>query len=125
MDPNDIAKILDELGQRLGPAGNHIFEITVRQTYINAWTQVIIAVVSTIILIVWLSHLSSRFVDNWNTDILPPSEVAWTVAHTVVFVALVVITLISVGVVLFGGTIGALLNPEYAAMETLLNLIRK
>ena len=39
MNPDDLAQILDELGSRLGPTGEYVFALAVRQVYINgiAW----------------------------------------------------------------------------------------
>ena len=37
MNPDDIARILDDLGQRLGPTGEYVFSLAVRQVYIDAF----------------------------------------------------------------------------------------
>ena len=37
MNPEDIAKLLDEIGKRVGPAGDHLFDITARQVQLEAW----------------------------------------------------------------------------------------
>ena len=36
MNPDDLARILDELGSRLGPTGAYVFELAVRQVYLDA-----------------------------------------------------------------------------------------
>lgn len=36
MNPDDITRILDELGNRLGPAGQHAFELAVRYKVTDA-----------------------------------------------------------------------------------------
>jgi hypothetical protein len=53
MTADDIAKILDELGKRLGPAGDHLFALTARQVQIEAITSiagVILLILATIVL---------------------------------------------------------------------------
>lgn len=37
MNPEDVGKILDEIGERIGPAGAYAWELTVRQVVIDAW----------------------------------------------------------------------------------------
>lgn len=36
MDSTELSRLLDELGQRLGPTGEYVFALAVRQVYINA-----------------------------------------------------------------------------------------
>src|SRR5258708_17084678 len=44
MSGEELAKILDELGQRLGPAGSHVFGLAVRQQFITGaiWSVVLL-----------------------------------------------------------------------------------
>ena len=37
MKPEDIARILDDLGTRIGPAGEYVWQLTVKQVLIDAW----------------------------------------------------------------------------------------
>ncbi len=49
MNTDDLARLLDELGQRLGPTGEYVFQLAVRQVYVNAilsiglWLALVIA----------------------------------------------------------------------------------
>jgi hypothetical protein len=36
VNPDDLIRILDELGKRLGPTGEYVFGLAVRQVYIEA-----------------------------------------------------------------------------------------
>ena len=41
MNATDLSSTFDELGKRLGPAGQHVFELAVRQVYVDAATAAI------------------------------------------------------------------------------------
>ncbi len=126
MSPEDVAKILDELGQRIGPASNHIFEITVRQTYINALQVLGVFLVSTLCLSIWTKLYVREWITNWNTNTFLLDEqfkVLWTLGHTILGFILVVVVGFSLLSILFGSVISSLLNPEYAAMRTLVEMI--
>lgn len=63
MNPDDLARILDELGQRLGPTGEHVFQLAVRQVVIDAtlglaWSIPVLIAVT--IATVWGLRLSVR-----------------------------------------------------------------
>lgn len=47
MNPEDIGKILDEIGERIGPAGEYAFTLAVRQQIIVGvlWTMFVVALI--------------------------------------------------------------------------------
>lgn len=63
MSPDDLAKILDELGKRLGPTGQHVFELAVRNVVITNTIWVgfwgVVAVISLATLLVSLYKFRS------------------------------------------------------------------
>lgn len=53
MTADEIGRILDELGDRLGPAGSHVFELAVRQQIVTGalWTVVLLVAAVTAALV--------------------------------------------------------------------------
>jgi len=101
MNPDDLAKILDELGQRLGPTGSHVFELAVRQ-------QVILGVIGLVagVTLVALGII----VGFWEWRKQPPIIFGPVIAGVSILPFLVALPL--------------LLNPEYAAIRDLLGALR-
>lgn len=63
MNPEDVARILDELGERLGPAGEYVFQLAVRQVYINALTSVV-----ALVLVLALTAVVVPRAERWRRD---------------------------------------------------------
>lgn len=113
MTPEEIARILDELGQRLGPAGQRVFELAVRQQLINGILTEIFGVVLLSVAVVILIIIRRLWdsIDSYDRDFVG------------VFGGLAIILLSLAGLlVLFMGA-SPLLNPEYAALHDLLYAI--
>lgn len=45
MNPEDIAKVLDEIGKRVGPAGRHVWDVVIRQVAIESAIYLVAAIV--------------------------------------------------------------------------------
>ena len=105
MNPDDLARILDELGRRLGPAGEHVFALAVRQQIINGVFGVIAALILMIVGVVFVV-VGRRQIDSDGFEWFA-GGVAWIIA----------------AIALIGG-LSLLLNPEYAAIRELLSAVR-
>lgn len=123
MNPDDVAKILDELGKRLGPAGSHVFELAVRQQVIQGIitlaTQGIVIALGLVAVAVgiWLHKKEIKAGTNWPTD---P-----TIGFFVSFVGGLVVGLaLFMLLITLPTTITQLINPEYAAIKEILYAIR-
>lgn len=102
MSADDLAKILDELGQRLGPTGEHVFALAVRQQLIEGWLSVGGGIVLLVLSVLGAIVLSRRTYD-----------FEWLFAGIPAIVAAIFIA--------FG--LPQLLNPEYAAIRDLLRAV--
>jgi hypothetical protein len=114
VNPDDIAKILDDLGQRLGPTGERVFALAVRQVTVEAvvWLALCVAipVLLWIVTAVSVRWLSAR----------DPSDADAALGMLGLFAVIATIG----GVLLGAHYLIVLLNPEYAALEKLLGAIR-
>jgi len=112
MNPDDLAKILDELGQRLGPAGQHVFELAIRQVYINAGVGLLLLVP---VAIAW----------RWAIPIIRREQAKDFLDQSIAVAMGVVLGLIATGIVCVSAitSISDVLNPEYAALKDILSRI--
>jgi uncharacterized protein involved in response to NO len=112
MNADDLAKILDELGKRLGPTGSHVFELAVRQVYINAGTAVVCLAI-----VVALGWIATPRLYRWQQDGNDRDIVCAILGIVYGFVAVIVglMALIAVPLVF---------NPEYAAIRDLIGQIK-
>lgn len=124
MNPEDVGRILDEIGERIGPAGEYAWAITVRQVYVEAVVWGILALAVAIGMIValaaiWRMHATA--VRRWEnpeerhgfSSYRPDADgYAFASAAPVIVLVLSAIALAS--------SVTKLLNPEYHAMIRLL-----
>lgn len=116
MNPDDLAKILDELGKRLGPTGEHVFELAVRQVYINAAT-------ATLLLVVFVGINVLAVPRMWRY-VTAPNQGSYSDRGMAAFL----LGMLDVGVgglVLLAAVIyiPSVLNPEYAAIRDILSAV--
>jgi hypothetical protein len=122
MNPEDILKVLDELGKRLEPIGVKGYEVVTRQVMIEGISQIILSVLAISMLYFgvtrsFASLTAPRPATQGEDDILLGKFLGW-------------------GFVGFLGTIGAIwivgnftsmltkvFNPEWAAIEKILSLL--
>ena len=112
MNPDDIARILDDLGRRLGPAGEYAFSLAVRYEFTSAAISVafglLLAVASAIgIVVAW------RYDDESGASF--PIRIFGGLFGSIGGV---------VGLSVSAIALPNLLNPEYAAIRSLLWAIR-
>lgn len=113
MNPEDVGKILDEIGERIGPAGEFAWQLTVRQVVIEGWVFGIVGVVALFVVVGSIYGMLRNLGDESSVD-----------REFVAFFC-------SVGLGIFGlvalimviASVPKLLNPEYHAMVRLLERI--
>ena len=115
MTADDLAKVLDELGKRIGPAGEYVFGLAVRQVYIDAATSIVFAVVTAAI---WA--LAWPRVYRWvqDGDSYSDREIVGILLGIAAF-SLAIIAAVSLAC-----SVPALFNPEYAAIRNLIGAIK-
>jgi hypothetical protein len=104
MNPDDLARILDELGRRLGPAGEHVFALAVRQQIIEGivWVTVgLLLIIAGVVAFLVIRRQTDSDGFEWLAG-----GILWVVA----------------AVALIPGLL-QLLNPEYAAIRDLLKAV--
>lgn len=133
MNPDDLTRILDEIGQRLGPSGEYVFALAVRQVVIDA-VLTIAWVVPFLVLIAAATAWAARFTlwhyreakakaDQKGSGIyrdrvdISDYVLPWLLGSTLGTMVVGAVTLM-----LFT-QISRLLNPEYAALRDILRAI--
>ena len=111
MTAEQLSKILDELGQRLGPAGEHVFQLAVRQSWINGLLFVIGGV-----LLILTSVAVFSLAWRWTRETYE-KEIARGVFGFFCLVGS------GAGAVMVMTSLSILLNPEYAAIRDLLSAV--
>jgi len=107
--PEQITQLLDELGQRLGPAGEHVFQLAVRQAFIDGWTMIgLFIVVGLLSLVCGLLAIFHE----WDSYSAAPISLGFGA----VFGGAISMLALSYG-------IPYLLNPEYQAIKSLLEAL--
>lgn len=121
MTPEELGRLLDELGQRIGPAGEHVFQLAVRQAVIDGVIGIIFGltlVIGTGVIFVkavkWI--LSRESTSSYNDDALDKG-------FPIGIMSLPAGLLIATGFVSLSSGISSLLNPEYAAIRDILSRI--
>ena len=115
MTAEEISQILDELGERLGPAGSRLFELAIRQVYIDGFLSLALTLAT---IAAWVIALPKVY--RWAMD-----EVGEYGMNDRGFVAVIggfLAFVVTVGVAAMAlSSIPAMLNPEYAAIRKLLS----
>lgn len=119
MEPDEIIRLLDELGQRLTPAGEYAFSLAVRQQVIDGAVWLIGMGVTFIIgaILVIASVRNPNFKDDWSGP-----NITWLILTWMVGIAFLILTFIifALGV---GTNVSRLLNPEYMALRDLMQTL--
>ncbi len=117
MTADDIGKILDELGQKLGPAGQYVFGLAVRQVYIDGIVAIVVAIAVTALgLIVgprlyrWIADDPNSFSDRGLVGMFAGIGYAFLVGSALVLVV---------------AAVPSMANPEYAAIRDILSHLSK
>jgi hypothetical protein len=136
MNPDDLARILDELGQRLGPTGEYVFALAVRQVYIDAFLGLLVSIpvlIGVTLGTLWGIRASRRA---WAADVKAYAEgkSRWSLirnqpdlvdyAFPWLFGGMAIVVVGGVAGTLFAASLADLLNPEYAALRDIVGAIR-
>ena len=114
MNPEDIARILDDLGNRIGPAGEYVWQLTVRQVVIDAWLWGAFGILLFLVGVACVVIAVKMY---------PPDSGDTPISDGAAFLALTGLAASIAGIlmdVMLGTT---LLNPEYHAMIRLLDSV--
>ncbi len=111
MNPEDIGRILDEIGERIGPAGEYAWHLTVRQVVIDAvmWGVFGCALLGLAVLTYVLLRRNTAESDKPMSVVDCLALASWAAIPGTAIIALL-------------GTM--LLNPEYHAMLRLITTVR-
>jgi len=116
VNPDDVAKILDELGNRLSQPAQHVFQLSVNYVISSntfyavlcvGW--IVSSVLAGIALVVWVRRGESPYGDR--------PFVGGLLGGALIGTALVAMVFLMISVV-------ALMNPEYTALQNLLGAIK-
>lgn len=136
MTPEDIARILDDLGQRIGPAGEYVFQLAVRQVVITSAVGIVSSIVVlavTGLTLRWAIGFTKR---RWDHDVARYAEGKgrWSSIQSGPDMAdygfawagpAIVFLVVGIGAFLtLTSSVISLLNPEYQALIRLLEAIR-
>lgn len=113
MNPEDVGRVLDEIGERIGPAGEYAWQLTVRQVVIDAalWGALgLFSLVLTTFLFVAIRRNDREAIARGDTNDL----FGWGGALGITGLALIP----ALALIIWPGSM--LLNPEYHAMTRLL-----
>lgn len=116
MNPDDIIRLLDELGERLGPAGQRVFELAVRQVYVEA-----ITVLAALAILIAVGLVFGPRLARWSegggaySDRPLLAIFVWLGYGGLLVGAVLLVMLVAVP---------GIFNPEYAALSRLLGAIR-
>ena len=114
MNAEELGRILDELGERLGPTGAYVFELAVRQVYIDA---VVAAISAAVVLVV--GAVAARPLYRWVQD--NPSFGSRDMAGVLLAGGYAVALVSVLGWALIA--VPNAFNPEYAALRGILGAI--
>lgn len=114
MNPEDIGRILDEVGERIGPAGEYAWQVGVQHTAISAWAGLILPIVALVIalpmVVISYPRIDPERMDGWGAMLLVSGFVS--VVAAVAFIGTV------------GDNLPDALVPEWAAIERLLGSVK-
>jgi hypothetical protein len=115
VNPDDLARILDDLGERLGPTGEYLFELAVRQVYIEAATAAVLAVA-------WIAITAAtvRPIYRWSQGD-PNGHGGREMIASIGGMTWCLLGVLILGMAAYA--VPAILNPEYAALRNLLGAI--
>ena len=116
MKPDDILKVIDELGRRIGPTGQYVWRLLVHQKQLEGWT---FGIASLLGLLAWAVFvvICIKMYRRPKKDIYDtPEGWLYTAAMSSIFAVPVLIVLVF--------SVLTILNPEYYALTDLLKTIR-
>lgn len=144
MNPEDIGRILDEIGERIGPAGEYAWTITVKQVFIDSGVGLVIGAVLLLLSIALIvfglrsgnvdaeevarildakaKEESQLYPHTWQ-NYFDANNVTFESAGTALAAFLVGICGVVVALIVLAFNATPILNPEYHAMIRLLDRV--
>ena len=113
MDADEIGRILDEIGERMGPAGEYVWVLAVRQSYIGGVTGILTGLLLTAICgagLLWAVHLIRKPKSSYTEE-----------GFAGTFLLIGSFLGVAAGWFIAVSGVHSLLNPEYQAMVRLLD----
>lgn len=128
MHPEDVARILDDLGQRLGPAGEYVFGLAVRQAFIDGILGTLVGVglfVGVLVIaVIGARHIRIEWARKCaQADSYSSADPVLGVGFPAAIGGLVLALPGGFAVVQLLVALPKLLNPEYAALMDILSRI--
>jgi hypothetical protein len=116
MNADEIIRILDELGRRLGPTGEYVFGLAVRQVVIDGALAVVAFAV-----VLSASIILMRYIVRRHDECGCGSLCGWEMIGIVVGLVAGTASICVGAMAVFA--LSRLLNPEYAALRDVLDAI--
>lgn len=118
---NDVSGAMSAIGSALKVGAEHVYLILVKQQMVNAIIWIIsfvFCIVFVCLMIKWGKGLHGRMIgENWNFD----EEWGWIVLYVLLVAAIVGMLITCVSHI--GAVVTGLINPEYGALNEILNKI--
>ncbi len=120
MTPDQLGQFLDKLGQYLGPAGSHVFDLAVRQQFIEGLYGLGMLIVLGVIALALTLVLRGAFViENAKPNVEDHLPWNWRLVIYLFAWSLFLFVLLLAG----SRVVSQLLNPEWAAITSLINTV--
>lgn len=118
MNPDDLAKILDDLSRRLGPAGQHVFDLAVRQVIIDSVIGIVFGV---LFIVVFLIVARIDIAQAREHGDLFDAPLGFPLMMVTIFASIAALG----SLYLIGMDLSRLFNPEYSAIRDILGALPK
>jgi cellulose synthase/poly-beta-1,6-N-acetylglucosamine synthase-like glycosyltransferase len=112
MTPEQLTQFLDELGNRLGPTGSHVFDLAVRYQIISSCISILLALATAI-----MFTALAKWIWKKREEMSDEDDIA--VVSAIVCIAYPLLMMIPVLFVF--ASMNRLLNPEYSAIQDILS----
>jgi hypothetical protein len=123
MNPDDLARILDDLGKRLGPTGEYVFALAVRQQLIEGFAS--LAVIGAFVLLATIATFGiRRWFQQGNAEHSSGDGMHVDIETRLTIYALTWMAALIAILFFLGTALSKVLNPEYAAIRDILGAIR-
>lgn len=107
-------RLLRELANKIGTTGEHLWEVLIKQAPISALSDLIMAVLW-ITIIMWTAKFLHNKSNKWDTVII---SVLWSIWGLLAIIIAMLFGFIIKNI------IEALINPEYWALQQILDIIK-
>jgi hypothetical protein len=117
-----INSVINNLAEKLGVAADKVYPMLVKQSYISGIADIIWIIVSIVIISIFgrllFKSIKNPITDKWN------DWTGWQIGKTIITICILLIFVIVFSVCLNDG-INALGNPEWYAIQNIINQIKQ